>query len=77
MNTAKLFTSGHSQVVRLPREFQLPGKEVLVKHFGGGVLLLPLNDPWQLMQDALEEFEPGFQISRDQPAQLERAGWSE
>jgi len=77
MNTAKLFTSGRSQAVRLPKEFRMPGKEVLVTHFGGGVLLLPLDDPWRMMQEALEEFEPGFQITRDQPAQQERAGWNE
>jgi antitoxin VapB len=77
MNTAKLFTSGRSQAVRLPKEFRLPGREVLVKHFGGGVLLLPLDDPWQLMEEALTEFDPGFQITRDQPVQQERPGWSE
>lgn len=77
MSRAKLFTSGRSQAVRLPKEFRMPGTEVMVKHFGGGVLLLPLDDPWRLMEEALDEFEPGFQISREQPPQQERAGWRE
>lgn len=77
MNTAKLFTSGRSQAVRLPKEFRMPGKEVLVRHFGGGVLLLPLDDPWQLMEEALSEFEPGFRIEREQPPQQERDGWDD
>ncbi|MGF6229981.1 virulence-associated protein VagC [Inquilinus ginsengisoli] len=36
---AKLFQTGHSQVVRLPKGFHLPGKEVRVRRYGRGVLL--------------------------------------
>ncbi len=43
MRTAKLFTHGRSQAVRLPKEFRLPGKEVRVRRFGRGVLLEPLE----------------------------------
>ena len=53
METAKLFTSGRSQAVRLPKAFRFEGKEVIVKRCGNGVLLLPMNDPWQLMEEAL------------------------
>jgi len=28
-----------------------------------------------MMQEAIEEFEPGFQITRDQPPPQERMGW--
>ena len=31
IRTAKLFTHGRSQAVRLPKEFRLPGKEVRVR----------------------------------------------
>jgi antitoxin VapB len=41
--TAKLFTHGRSQAVRLPKEFRLPGKEVRVRHVGRGVLLEPIE----------------------------------
>jgi antitoxin VapB len=44
--TAKLFKHGRSQAVRLPKEFRLPGKEVRVRRFGHGVLLEPLNEPF-------------------------------
>jgi len=30
MNTAKLFTNGRSQAVRLPKEFRFEGSEVIV-----------------------------------------------
>ncbi len=38
-----------------------------VKDFGNDVLLLPIDDPWQMLEAGLEAFEPGFVLSRDQP----------
>jgi antitoxin VapB len=67
MDTAKLFLSGRSQAVRLPKQYRFRGNEVAVKHFGNGVLLLPIDDPWQMLEAGLEAFEPGFVLSRDQP----------
>lgn len=67
MDTARLFQSGRSQAVRLPKEYRFVGTEVVVKHFGNGVLLLPLDDPWQTLADGLAAFEPGFELSRQQP----------
>ena len=68
MDTAKLFPSGRSQAVRLPKQYRFEGSEVFVKHFGNGVLLLPKADAWRLMEEALAEFEPGFKLERSQPA---------
>lgn len=39
--TAKLFKSGGSQAVRLPKEFRLPGTEVYVERQGSLVVLRP------------------------------------
>ncbi len=72
METAKLFMTGRSQAVRLPRAYRFEGTEVVVKHFGGGVLLLPKNNPWEILEEALGEFEPGFTLTRDTQAQAER-----
>ena len=47
-------------------------REVVVKHFGNGVLLLPIDDPWQTMEAGLAAFEPGFELQRDQPDQQMR-----
>ena len=68
MATARLFQSGRSQAVRLPKEFRFDGTEVAVRHFGNGVLLLPLDDPWQTLENGLAAFEPGFTLQREQPA---------
>jgi antitoxin VapB len=67
IDTAKLFQSGRSQAVRLPKEYRFQGSEVAVKHFGNGVLLLPIEDPWQMLEAGLEAFDPGFVLSREQP----------
>jgi antitoxin VapB len=53
METAKLFTNGRSQAVRLPKEFRLEGKEVFLKKTGAGILILPKDqsvwDAWEAM----------------------------
>lgn len=73
MHTARLFQSGRSQAVRLPKEFRLGGTEVGVRHFGNGVLLLPLDAPWATLEAGLNAFEPGFVLEREQPEHQVRA----
>jgi antitoxin VapB len=41
---AKLFANGRSQAVRLPKEFRLPGTEVLIRREGDRIILEPLPD---------------------------------
>ena len=72
MDTARLFQSGRSQAVRLPKAYRFSGTEVIVKHFGNGVLLLPIEDPWQTLEAGLAAFEPGFLLSREHPVQPSR-----
>jgi antitoxin VapB len=72
MDTARLFQSGRSQAVRLPKAYRFAGTEVAVKHFGNGVLLLPVDNPWETMAAGLAAFEPGFEISRQQPEEQAR-----
>ena len=67
MDTARIFQSGRSQAVRLPKEYRFAGTKVVVQHFGNGVLLLPVDDPWQTLQAGLEAFEPGFVLTRAEP----------
>ena len=73
--TARLFMTGRSQAVRLPKSMRFEGTEVIAKRFGNGVLLLPIDAPWSAMQEALFEFEPGFRIEREQPTQAPRKDW--
>jgi len=68
MDTARLFQSGRSQAVQLPKKYRFAGSMVALRHFGNGVLLLPLDDPWQMLEAGLAAFEPGFVIAREQPS---------
>jgi antitoxin VapB len=72
MNTAKIFQTGRSQAVRLPKEYRFEGTEVFVKHLGKGVLLMPTDDPWALLEASLDMFESGFEIKREQPSSQTR-----
>ena len=67
MDTAKIFQTGRSQAVRLPKEYRFNGKEVVIKRVGDGVLLMPIENPWQMLEAALDSFETGFKIERKQP----------
>lgn len=71
METAKLFVNGRSQAVRLPKEYRFEGDEVFIKRVGDAVVLLPRRG-WGTLFGALEQFEPGFVLERQQPAQQER-----
>ena len=72
MDTARLFQSGRSQAVRLPKQFRFSGTEVGVRHFGNGVLLLPVDNPWPTLEAALASFESDFELSREQPETQQR-----
>lgn len=71
MDTAKLFVTGRSQAVRLPKEFRFDGDEVFIKRVGDAVVLLPRHG-WGTLFDALDQFEPGFTLEREQLTQAER-----
>ena len=69
--TAKIFTHGRSQAVRLPKEFRLPGTEVRVRRIGRGVLLEPLDAPFDVDAwfDRLAAYldDPFMPEGREQP----------
>jgi len=71
MEVAKVFQTGRSQAVRLPKAFRFNGTEVAIKSFGRGILLMPIDNPWDVMLEAVNEFEIGFQLERaDQGEQI-------
>jgi antitoxin VapB len=74
MAIAKLFTHGGSQAVRLPKEFRFEGAEVFVRRVGDDVILsarAPADV--QSMIEALDGFEPGLRLERQQPGAQRRA----
>jgi antitoxin VapB len=47
MKAARVFQSGNSQAVRLPKEFQLDAKEVGIFWQEGDLILRPMKKTWR------------------------------
>ena len=60
MDTAKVFTNGGSQAVRMPKDCRFSEDEVLVNRIGSVLILMPKNDPWRSMLDSLSLFTEDF-----------------
>lgn len=67
MDTAKLFKTGRSQAVRLPKAYRFEGDEVYIKRVGNAVVLLPKKARWDDVFRALDMFEPETFPDREQP----------
>ncbi len=72
MDTAKLFTNGRSQAVRLPKEYRFDGTEVYIKKVGETVVLIPMTESWKTLIDSLDQFTDDFMANREQPENQER-----
>ena len=72
MDRAKIFQSGRSQAVRLPKQFRFGGSEVFVKRVGKAVVLLPTDDAWDSLAAALDLFSDDYMAERQQPAEQQR-----
>ena len=74
MKTARIFKSGHSQAVRLPKEFRFENDEVCIKKTGNAVVLLPVRHSWDSLFKSLDNFSEDFMIHREQPETQIRRG---
>ena len=57
VDTAKIFTTGRSQAVRLPKAFRFSTKEVTIERQGDAVILRPKQtdeDWWAQLQSAMD-----------------------
>lgn len=50
MDTAKIFWSGRSQAVRLPKEFRFDGEEVRIRRQGKAIILEPIVEDWDWLE---------------------------
>ena len=54
---ARLFRNGRNQAMRIPREFELPGDEVLLYKDGDRLIVEPVKKPVRLLE-SLATLEP-------------------
>ncbi len=68
MMTAKVFRSGNSQAIRIPRELQTNLKELSIRKVGDGYILFPADDPWLPLRLSIGQIPDDFMEDRDQPS---------
>ena len=67
MLTAKVFQSGNSQAIRIPKEMQTTQKEFVIHKYGNCLFLLPPDDPWALLRQCIGQVEEDAVFEREQP----------
>ena len=73
MFCTKVFTSGNSQAVRIPKEFHIDFSELFIKKIGSSIILTPKESNWENLERSLSEFSDDFMTEgRSQPAMQER-----
>jgi antitoxin VapB len=73
MEKAKLFWSGRSQAVRLPKDFRFQGKEVRIRRHGNAVILEPVADGWGWLDALVARLDQDFvEGANEQPAEQPR-----
>ncbi len=74
MRTAKVFRSGNSLAVRIPKEFGLKEGEVYLKREGDTIVIIPKESKWDRLYKELEEISEAnsFMMERNQPKPQER-----
>jgi antitoxin VapB len=73
METAKLFWTGRSQAVRLPKEFRIDADEVRIRRHGEALVLEPIAKDWAWLDAIAGQMSADFmKDGREQPAMQER-----
>jgi antitoxin VapB len=62
MAVAKVFRTGRSQAIRLPKEFRVDADEVRLKRTAEGFLVIT-KDPWDVFFEGVEQLSDQF-VSR-------------
>ena len=73
MLSSKVFTSGNSQAIRLPKEYQVDDTEMFIQKIGNTIILFPKKNPWETFEKSLTEFTDDFmKEGRQQPGMQKR-----
>ena len=73
MDVAKVFWSGRSQAVRLPKDFRFNTDVVRIRRHGNAVILEPLSEDWTWLDAIAGKLDEDFiNAVHEQPGQQER-----
>jgi antitoxin VapB len=54
----RLFRNGANQAVRIPKEFELPGKEAEIRQIGRTLVITPISTEKPTLRELLDSWEP-------------------
>ena len=75
MEIAKVFWSGRSQAVRLPKSFRFTGEEVRIRRHGAAVILEPIATDWAWLDPLIAPIDDDFAAAAtEQPGDQKRPG---
>lgn len=63
MGTAKLFWTGRSQAIRLPKEFRFEGDEVNIRREGNAVVIEPIVKGWEWLDELTGTLDADFEAA--------------
>ena len=72
VQVAKLFYSGRSQAMRLPKAFRIEGSEVYIRKVGDDLIISPKRPTWNDFFSTPSAFGDDFLAQRDNEPPQER-----
>lgn len=73
METVKVFKSGNSQAVRIPKNYTIDDTELFIHRVGSSIVLTPKQDVWKSFENSIDKFSDDlFEDGREQPGMQER-----
>jgi len=73
METAKIFWSGRSQAVRLPKDYRFNVDVVRIRRHGSAIILEPVSKSWEWLNAIAGKLDRDFiDAVKEQPAPQER-----
>ena len=73
MTVGKVFMTGRSQAIRLPKDYRFDTEEVIMNKIGDVLIVIPRNKAREIFLTSLDEFTDDFmKDGRAQPLPEER-----
>ena len=73
---AKVFISGNSQAIRLPKEFRLDTTEVFIRRSGDRLILTPRMQSWDGFAEGFTGLSDDFDVSGGLSEDIPRESFS-
>lgn len=75
MDIAKIFWSGHSQAVRLPKKYRFTSTEVRIRRQGNAVVLEPIQKDWAWLDALVGKVDEDFAAAVNETYELKLEDW--